>query len=121
MAEDQIFLSRLRLENRRIQHIPKIQYSYTLNRVGQLTTNNAAMQDLRISIKEIVESRISKSEFNLILFIRQSLTLMKRGTLNNRMYALGIFTVQFLIIDVPSKATFIRNFLTIVKKDQALK
>ena len=116
MGEDQILLSRLNIEARKLCHVNEIGYTYMIGRVGQLTKNSQAIQDLRISIHEL-QSRLSlNSEFNVILLLRQLLTLVKRGTVRNKIYAFKILSSSFIFSGLTVKKLMIINLFYVIKE-----
>ena len=116
MAEDQIFLSRLEPETKRICHIPEVEYTYTIFREGQLTLNKLAIQDLKHSIKELLTKDKLMSEFNMVILIRQILTLVKRGTFKSRIYLLRAVYRIMINSDFQSKIKILSNLSFVLKR-----
>jgi glycosyltransferase involved in cell wall biosynthesis len=82
MGEDQVFLSRLRLNDRRIYFSNTISYVYKTESSGQLTNNKSNIIDLQIAFKLNLENlaKIPKDancRFELQLLAKELLTLIK--------------------------------------------
>jgi hypothetical protein len=81
MAEDQVFLSSLDLDDLKISFSKEITYRYIRYRSGQLTKSKAAIADLSKSIldtKQIIDVK-GLSSFRLTSLIRQIFTALLRG------------------------------------------
>lgn len=96
LAEDQVFLSQLRLSERKILFFNKIVYKYTVLRKGSLTTKKENLPDL-ISSLELLSIQVSGKQsrtsisFNITLIVRNFLTILKNGTHKQSMHAMSTF------------------------------
>ena len=80
MAEDQMFLTLLDLPNLRTYFSQRIVYHYYTGRIGQLTSNPDAIDDLFTTIKQLRSCiLLNPDNFLVILLLRQSITALKRG------------------------------------------
>jgi len=86
MAEDQVFLSNLDLDNLKISFSKEITYKYIRYKSGQLTKSKVAIADLPKSIldtKQIIEAK-GMSVFRLTSLIRQVITALSRGNVQTK-------------------------------------
>jgi glycosyltransferase involved in cell wall biosynthesis len=96
LAEDQVFLSQLRLSERKVLFFNRIVYKYTVLRKGSLTTKKENLPDL-ISSLELFLIQISGKQsrtsinFNITLIVRNFLTILKNGTLVQSKNAMSTF------------------------------
>lgn len=100
MAEDQIFLAEINFAKLKIFFSEKIAYHYYVGRLGQLTKNPVAINDLRETII-FLKSKITQAEdlFLVILVLRQSVTAIRRGRLKLKIFA--AFEMINVLIDHP--------------------
>ena len=90
MGEDQCFLVSVEPLSKELYVHEKSVYSYYLNRPGQLTGNSLAINEITKSIrflKKLFRSRKARPNyFELIILLRQSLTAIKKGNLQTKIY-----------------------------------
>ena len=81
MGEDQVFLSELDFLGSKVYLHKNSVYSYSLNRSGQLTSNNSVLPDLisamKIELENIEASKKPMSTFLISLLLKQSMTALK--------------------------------------------
>jgi glycosyltransferase involved in cell wall biosynthesis len=83
MGEDQVFLSRLNFGIRKLRFVESIFYQYNLGGSSQLTKSRIALRDLPLASTIILEhakkAQRKQSIFDMQLFFRQQITIMKNG------------------------------------------
>lgn len=95
LAEDQIFLAELKPAEKKILFAEDLVYVYTLSREGSLTSVDMNLADL-ISALFILKNRIrlnknrNSIEFELTLLIRNSVTVIKNGTRQQKIQVLQL-------------------------------
>ncbi len=100
MGEDQLFISRLELHNRRGRYIRKNSYTYFKGKMGQLTENINRVKYLESSLSEhFVLLKMRPSKFVKLVVLRQSITLIAKGN-----YSLKSTGLKFL-----AKAIFLHR------------
>jgi glycosyltransferase involved in cell wall biosynthesis len=84
MAEDQVFLSKIRLAERQIQFTSSRLYTYFVGNPTQLTKSKPALADLPRAMLEIGirDSRVSNRQlkFDMFLIARQFITSLRKAT-----------------------------------------
>lgn len=86
MGEDQEFLDLLDIEIVEIYFYENSVYKYFVNRFGQLTSNVNSVEQLAATMKIILDfSTGYKSQLGQALFLRQTITLLVRGTLREKL------------------------------------
>lgn len=92
MGEDQVFLARLNFGIRKLRFVESIFYQYNLGGSSQLTKSRIALKDLPLASAIILEhakkAQRKQSIFDMQLFFRQQITVMKNG---NFLLKLSIF------------------------------
>jgi glycosyltransferase involved in cell wall biosynthesis len=92
MGEDQVFLARLNFGTRKLRFVESIFYQYNLGGSSQLTKSRIAIKDLPLASAIILEhakkAQRKQSIFDMQLFFRQQITVMKNG---NFLLKLSIF------------------------------
>lgn len=92
MGEDQVFLSCLNFGMRKLRFVESIFYQYNLGGSSQLTKSRKALKDLPLASAIILEhakkAQRKQSIFDMQLFFRQQITVMKKG---NFLLKLSIF------------------------------
>jgi glycosyltransferase involved in cell wall biosynthesis len=81
MGEDQVFLARLNLGNRRIHFSNSVVYEYRTNVENQLTGSNSNFADLIESqqlVKSLITSLQGRKTYLWFVYDRMSLTIIKR-------------------------------------------
>lgn len=83
MGEDQVFLARLNFGIRKLRFVESIFYQYNLGGPSQLTKSRIALKDLPLASAIILEhakkAQRKQSIFDMQLFFRQQITVMKNG------------------------------------------
>ena len=116
LAEDQVLLSDIQITRRKIVFQDAIVYNYLSGNPDSLTGKRRKTEDLVISISHILvnisnETSISQREFDWIMLAKQSLTLLKYGSIQNRIFATRRL-LQFLVIaPFKSRQTILRHLL----------
>lgn len=98
MAEDQVFLSRLDLEDLKISFTEDVTYRYIRYKSGQLTKSKMAITDLPKSILETKRMIDEKgfTIFRITSLIRQTITALIRGNIITKLRTLKLIS-RFLI------------------------
>jgi glycosyltransferase involved in cell wall biosynthesis len=101
MGEDHVFLSDMKLAERKIKFIPKVFYEYSVGGENQLTNKKTALMDLPLATRLIYSHTKEKMNnksiyFNMILMVRQQFTLLKKGNIFLRFTVLR-FLLKLLI------------------------
>jgi hypothetical protein len=101
MGEDVSFLVDLNVVDRKIFSSSRIVYNYQTGFAGQLTSQSELISDLVISV-EFLLTKLQKSStkmkrFISILFCRQVLTVIRKGT-----YQTKLDLLIFLVRDTPT-------------------
>jgi len=109
-GEDHVFLSDMKLAERKIKFIPKVFYEYSIGGENQLTNKKTALMDLpsatRLIYSHTKEKMNNKSiYFNMILMVRQQFTLLKKGNIILR------FTVLRFLLKLLIKPSFVLLWL----------
>lgn len=84
LAEDHLYLSKLKFATRRVKFISSPFYQYHIGSSSQLTNNPLALKDLIVASGKILdglsdESSSEQTIFNLTLVFRQQITLLTRA------------------------------------------
>jgi glycosyltransferase involved in cell wall biosynthesis len=101
MGEDQVFLSDIKLPDRRVKFIAGVFYEYTFGGNNQLTRDLSKLSNLELATKYIygnTSKNLSNSliYFNMHLIIRQQITLIKNKNMSLRFGALRFLVKLFL-------------------------
>lgn len=94
MAEDQVFLSRLDLEDLKISFTEDVTYKYIRYKRGQLTKSKMAIAELPKSIletKRIIDEK-GMTIFRITSLIRQIITALVRGNLITKLRTLKLIS-----------------------------
>lgn len=96
LAEDQLFLATVAPTKKKVLFDNEIIYSYSLQREGSLTTKRTNISDLNQAIDgffNLIDGDASRARtrFNLILIIKNSLTVLKMGSFKQQIRALSSF------------------------------
>lgn len=118
LAEDQTFLSDIRIATRRVVCSEVVIYRYISKNPSSLTGNNRKIDDLVKSTKHILTNiRYSKdkaqNEFDWILVGLQAFSLLKFGSIENRLYAIPLLMRFFYRAPISSKKIIIKRILRI--------
>jgi hypothetical protein len=101
-GEDQVFLSQINFVEKNLKYDPKVFYEYGIEQDSQLTSSIQSLRDLPFASELILKNAIKDTGdmlfFDLILMIRQQITLLRRGS-----FSLKLQAIYFIII-------FIKNF-----------
>ena len=100
LGEDQYFLATLNLPSLRIRYIDEYLYTYQIGANGQATAIKSNLPRLRESLSAINSIQILQKgdslSFTCILYWRQILTLLKRGSFSIKLEATSIILSNFL-------------------------
>lgn len=104
LAEDQIFLTELKFAEKKILFKENLIYTYTLLRKGSLTSVNKNLPDLisaLLLLLNLIGFNKNKDsiDFELTLFIRNSITVIKNGTTQQKIQVLQL--IQKVIVSHP--------------------
>ena len=116
LAEDQLLLSDIQITRRKIVFQNAIVYNYLSGNPDSLTGQRRKTEDLVISISHILvnisnETSISQREFDWIMLAKQSLTLLKYGSVQNRIFATRRLLQFFVIAPFKARQTILRHLL----------
>lgn len=95
MAEDQNFLSAIRLPEKKFKIMNEIFYTYYLGNLGQLTAQKSAVDEIinaaRFTLLRIKDSKGATLDFNATLFSRQIITGIMKGSLKIKFKCISLF------------------------------
>ena len=110
MAEDQNFLSALRVPEKKLKIINDIFYTYYLGNLGQLTSQKLAVDEIlnaaKFTLLRIKDSKGRTREFNATLYSRQIITGITRGSLRVKLMCLNLF-IKSIVSNYGSSAVVI--------------
>lgn len=100
LAEDHLYLSKLKFATRRVKFISNPFYQYHIGSLSQLTNNSLALKDLIVASGKILDglSDESSSEqiiFNLTLVFRQQITLLTRADYRLKLKSISLLANFF--------------------------
>lgn len=99
MGEDQVFLARLNFGMRKLRFVESIFYQYNLGATSQLTRSRLALKDLPLASAIILEhakkAQRKQSIFDMQLFFRQQITIMKKGDILLKLCILELIRKHF--------------------------
>jgi glycosyltransferase involved in cell wall biosynthesis len=117
LAEDQILLSDIQITKRKIVFLSAVVYNYLSGNPESLTGQSRKTGDLVDSISHTLlniknQTSNTQREFDWIMLAKQALTLLKYGSMQNRIFAVRRL-LQFLFI-APNRArqTILHHFLS---------
>lgn len=121
LAEDQILLSDIQITERKIVFLSAVVYNYLSGNPESLTGQSRKIGHLVNSISHIlssIENQTSKTqrEFDWIMVAKQALTLLKYGSIQNRIFAIRRLLQFLLIAPRGARQTIFRHLLS---KDQS--
>jgi glycosyltransferase involved in cell wall biosynthesis len=121
LAEDQILLSDIQITKRKIVFLSAVVYNYLSGTPESLTGQSRKIGHLVNSISHIlssIENQTSKTqrEFDWIMVAKQALTLLKYGSIQNRIFAIRRLLQFLLIAPRGARQTIFRHLLS---KDQS--
>ena len=94
LAEDQYLLAQYCPPSRILEYVDQTLYTYKIGHLGQITSDNSKIKQLRISLDALTRVRKNQSRndyiFTSILFWRQILTILKRGQLTTKIIAVFV-------------------------------
>lgn len=94
-GEDQVFLSQIDFVEKNLKFNSAIFYEYSIEQDSQLTNSIQSLRDLPYASKLIHKKAIQNKGdvlfFDLILIIRQQITILKRGSIRLKLQALCFF------------------------------
>ena len=84
LAEDQLYLSKMKFATRRVKFISNPFYEYYIGGLNQLTNNPLVLKDLIVASDKILddlsdELSSEQTVFNLTLVLRQQITVLTKG------------------------------------------
>ncbi len=92
MAEDQVFLSRIRIAEKRVQFTPIVLYRYHTGVNSQLTNSKDALSDLPKAIRQInsfvTVGSSNQLKFDIFLITRQLITALTKAPLLSKISAI---------------------------------
>ena len=119
MAEDQVFLTRYNLADRKIMKSKLTVYQYRFGNNYHLTKQKTALKDLKLSRQEILKNLPNKTpcerSFESMLVIKQLISEIKVSGFAPRMNAIFCLLSLLLIGRKNSRTTFLKNFLNFFK------
>ena len=114
MGEDQVFLARILISVQGYFKYEGIVYEYSCENPGQLTKNRAAISDLELAIKDMLEI-ITVPEIGVSIvptfLSRQILTLLKQGALRLKLRSVGFITKGVKLGGMKFLLIFLRELL----------
>jgi glycosyltransferase involved in cell wall biosynthesis len=116
LAEDQILLSDIQITKRKIVFISAIVYNYLSGNPESLTGQSRKIGHLVDSISHILtsienETSNTQREFDWIMVAKQALTLLKYGSIQNRIFATRRLLQFLFIAPRGSRQTILRHLL----------
>ena len=128
LAEDQLFLSKMKFVTKKVKYISKPFYEYYMGDVNQLTKNPLFLKDLIVASDEILNelSNDLTSEqivFNLTLVLRQQTTVLKKGDHRLKLRSIYLITKFFAASDLKTlKLGFfaVKNLVGAARKSKLL-
>ena len=102
LAEDQILLSDIEITKRKVVFLSAVVYNYLSGNPESLTGQSRKTKDLVDSMSHILlniknQTSAAQREFDWIMLAKQALTLLKFGSIQDRIFAIRRF-LQFLFI-----------------------
>ena len=98
-GEDQVFLSQINFAERNCKYNQKVFYEYSTGQVSQLTNSFQSLNDLphasRLILKNVIRGSRKSQIFDLIMIIRQQITLIRRGNIRLRLQVM-YFTIKLV-------------------------
>ena len=117
LAEDQILLSDIEITKRKVVFLSAVVYNYLSGNPESLTGQSRKTKDLVDSMSHILlniknQTSAAQREFDWIMLAKQALTLLKFGSIQDRIFAIRRF-LQFLFI-APRRArqSILRHILS---------
>jgi glycosyltransferase involved in cell wall biosynthesis len=124
MGEDQLLLANLNFYNSKIDFYNETVYQYITGNPNQLTANSSAISDLKevtkTFFKKISLTPKSESTFLAIMFIKQCLTLLKRGRFDARLLSIWLL-IRYFFLALIGRVNVVSPILTIVKSVQKIR
>ena len=121
MGEDQLLLANLNFYNSKIDFYNDSVYYYITGNPNQLTANSAAISDLKEVAKTFLQkislTPRSESTYLAIMFIRQCLTLLKRGRFDVRLLSIWLL-LRYFFLALFGRVKVVSPLLTIFKSVQ---
>ena len=124
MGEDQLFLANLNFYNSEIDFYNDSVYYYITGNPNQLTANSSAISDLKEVAKTFLQkislTPRSESTYLAIMFIRQCLTLLKRGRFDARLLSIWLL-LRYFFLALIGRVKVVSPLLTIFKSVQKIR
>ena len=101
MAEDQNFISSIELPALKCKWVDRVFYTYYIGNNGQLTSSKVAINEIlwaaKFTLKEMKKATSTTLEFNTVLFTRQVITGIIRGSLKVKIGCTALLFQAILI------------------------
>lgn len=124
MGEDQLLLANLNFYNSKIDFYNDSVYYYITGNPNQLTAKSSAISDLKKVAKTFLQkislTPRSESTYLAIMFIRQCLTLLKRGRFDARLFSIWLL-LRYFFLALIGRVKVVSPLLTIFKSFQKIK
>jgi glycosyltransferase involved in cell wall biosynthesis len=124
MGEDQLLLANLNFYNSKIDFYNDSVYCYITGNPNQLTANSSAISDLKKVAKTFLQkislTPKSESKYLAIMFIRQCLTLLKRGRFDARLLSIWLL-LRYFFLALIGRVKVVSPSLTIFKSVQKIR
>ena len=121
MGEDQLLLANLNFYNSKMDFYKDYVYCYITGNPNQLTANKSAINDLKEVAKTLLQkislTPRSESTYLSIMFIRQCLTLLKRGRFDARLFSIWLL-LKYFSLALIGRVKVVSPLLTIFKSVQ---
>jgi hypothetical protein len=124
MGEDQLLLANLNFYNSKIDFYNDSVYCYITGNPNQLTANSSAISDLKKVAKTFLQkislTPKSESTYLAIMFIRQCLTLLKRGRFDARLLSIWLL-FRYFFLALIGRVKVVSPLRTIFKSVQKIR
>lgn len=118
MAEDQNFLSTINLPTLNYKILDNIFYTYYTGTSSQLTAQQSAINEIfqaaKFTLGRIANSNKANQKFNCILFTRQIITGLKKGSWIIKLNCLGLFLCSFFLSGSVVSRSIVGSVFTII-------
>lgn len=118
MAEDQNFLSTINLPTLNYKILDNIFYTYYTGTSSQLTAQQSSINEIfqaaKFTLGRIANSNKTNRKFNCILFSRQIITGLKKGSWIIKFNCLGLFLFSFFLSGSVVSRSIVGSVFTII-------
>lgn len=115
MAEDQNFLSDIKLSERNIKIIKNVFYTYYINNENQLTKNKNAVNEIvsaaAYTFTKIKSSKSINRSFDCTLFARQIATGIKKGSFLTKLNCVILLSKALILLRISTSFDIIGNII----------